>query len=399
MYLDKYLDNLIEKNGSDMFLRTGSSARYRVKGDVIALDDALVDQDEMENICREIMCERSSGAYYQGQRIEQLGEDVKEKIFLELFENREYEGAFFYREKYRFRVGIFFQRNTLALVIRKINLELSSFEELELPAEALRKLATERRGLILLTGITGSGKSTTIATLIEYINQNFYKHILSVEEPIEFTFTDKESLINQREVGKDVESYAEALKQFAMHSPDVIYIGQIRDEETMRAALTAAETGALVLSTIHSVNAPQTVERILNFFQPHEHEQVLKKLAVLLKGTISQRLLPRSDKDALIAAYEVMVLSPTISRLIRENNVWDISRYLEEGEFYGMCSFEQTFMRMIKEKKIAPQTAIDFSDKPEELELRIRQELDVFDSEEEKQSAADDGDEFKISRF
>lgn len=398
MYLDKYLDNLIDKNGSDMFLRTGSPARYRVKGDVIPLDDHAISQDEMENICREIICDRSSGSYYQGQRIDQLGEEVKEKMYLELFEEREYEGAFFYREKYRFRVGIFFQRNTLALVIRKINLELASFEDLELPAEVLRKLATERRGLILLTGITGSGKSTTIATLIEYINQHYYKHILSVEEPIEFTFTDKESLINQREVGKDVESYAEALKQFAMHSPDVIYIGQIRDEETMRAALTAAETGALVLSTIHSVNAPQTVERILNFFQPHEHEQVLKKLGVLLKGTISQRLIPRCDRDSLIAAYEVMVLSPTISRLIRENNVWDIGRYLEEGDIYGMCSFEQTFMRLIKEGKITPETAVSFSDKPEELELRIRQEMDVLDKKVETAPVAED-DDFKISRF
>lgn len=411
MVIQKYLEAMIDNNASDMFLRVNSPARYRVKGDVIKLNDDILDLKGMETICFEIMDEWLPPSENMHLTHAPLTDDDKQELFERLHELKNYEGAFFYRDNWRFRVGIFYQRNSLAMVIRKIDLRLKTFEELDLPADVLRNLAKEKRGLVLLTGITGSGKSTTIATLIEYINQHYHKHVLSIEEPIEFTFTDKKSIINQREVGKDVFSYPEALKQFAMLSPDVIYIGQIRDDETMRAALTAAETGALVLSTIHSVNAPQTVERILNFFAPHEHAQVLKQLGMLLKGVISMRLTPRADKSGVIPAYEVMVGSPTISRLIRENNIWDIGKYLEEGDIYGMVSFEQCFFRLIKDGIVSPEVAISFSDKPEELRLRIQQELDIFDipqtkkekvepeikSEDDNPSA--NSDDFQIGRF
>lgn len=387
MVLDKYLDQMIEQNASDMFMRVNSPVRYRLKGQVIKLDENKLTLEDIEAICFEMMDEWISPEKNVHLSTKPLTDEDKQEIFRRLHEMKNYEGGFFYRDSWRFRAGVFYQRNSLAIVIRKIDLRLKTFEDYDLPSEVLQKLAQEKRGLILLTGITGSGKSTTIAALIEYINERLNRHILSIEEPIEFTFTDKESIINQREIGKDVFSYSEALKQFAMLSPDVIYIGQIRDEDTMRAALTAAETGALVLSTIHSLNAPQTVERIMNFFPPHEHDQVRKQLSMLLKGVISMRLVSKADGSGVIPAYEVMTGCPTITRLIRENNIWDISRYIEEGDIYGMVSFEQTFMRLVKDNIIHPQTAIDFSDKPEELLLRMRQELEISEDVRVKDSA------------
>jgi twitching motility protein PilT len=226
--------------------------------------------------------------------------------------------------------------------------------------------------MVLLTGITGSGKSTTIAAMIEYINQSFGKHIITIEEPIEFTFEDKKSIINQREIGADVATYSDALWQFALHSPDVIFIGNIRDANTCYAALTAAETGVLVFSTLHTVNAASTVERIINFFPPHQHSLILNQLSFLLKGVVSMRLIPREDKSGLIPAYEIMVLSPSISRLIRENKLWEIPKYITTGDVYGMKSFHQCLLELVVARKISPENALQYADKREELELELR---------------------------
>ena len=351
MLIDKYLDKMVELRGSDLFLRVRSEPRLRAFGDIITIDDKAVTAEEMETIVKEI---------------------VGEERLDEFYAKKSYEGAFYFKENWRMRISIFFQRNSMALVIRSINLVLSTFEDLSLPSKVLKSLSLEKRGIILLTGTTGSGKSTAIASMIEYINQNCHKHVLSVEEPIEFTFKDKQSMINQREIGKDVDNYASALKQFTLHSPDVIFIGNIRDEETMRAAIDAGETGVLVFSTMHTVNAPQTVERMISFFPPYQHNQILMQLSQLLKGVVSLRLLPRKDKKGVIPAYEVMVLSPTISRLMRESQIWEIPHYIEEGDIYGMVSFEQTFLKLIKEDLVTPEVAIEFSDKKEELRLRIQ---------------------------
>ena len=350
MIIDKWLEKMIELGGSDLFLRAGSLPRMRLYGEIVNVGEDKISPLDMINIVKEIIPQGS---------------------FSELSAKKSYEGAFYFKENWRMRISIFYQRNSLALVIRAINLNIRSFEELNLPFKVLESLCQERRGLVLLTGTTGSGKSTAIASMIEYINRNFKRHILSIEEPIEFTFTDKNSIINQREIGKDVDSYTSALRQFALHSPDVIFIGNIRDEETMRAALDAAETGVLVFSTIHTVNASQTVERIISFFPPYQHSQVLMQLSQLLKGVVSLRLLPRRDNKGLIPAYEVMVLSPSISRLIRENKIWEIPAYIEQGEVYGMVSFEQMFLKLVKEEKVEKEVAISFSDKKEELRMKI----------------------------
>jgi twitching motility protein PilT len=301
-----------------------------------------------------------------------IDEIIQDRDRESLKTNRSAEFALWHRDNWRFRVGIFYQRDTLAMVVRKIDLRIPSFEELNLPAEVLKKFCVQRRGMILLTGITGSGKSTTIASMMEYINQNYERHLLTVEEPIEFTFTDKKSIINQRELGRDVQSYQDALRQFALHSPDVIYIGLIRDAETCHAALTAAETGVLLFSTMHTVNASATVERIINFFPPHQHHLVLNQLSTLLKGVVSQRLIPKADGSGLVPAYEVLTLSPSVSRLLRENKLWELPKYISSGDVYGMKSFHQCLMELIENNVITPEIALEYADKKEELEMELR---------------------------
>ncbi len=351
MSFKEILETMIEYNASDIFIRAGSPLRGRICTEVREIEDKVFSKEDVEAIISEMIDEHERET---------------------LRNSKSCEFATWYGKRWRFRVGIFYQRNTLSAVIRKIDLDIPTFRELNLPESVLERFCHERRGLILLTGITGSGKSTTIASMIEYINKNFGRHILTIEEPIEFTFFDKKSLINQREIGKDVASYEDALRQFALHSPDVIYIGNIRDYETCKAALTAAETGVLVFSTLHTVNASSTVERIVNFFPPHQHSLVLTQLSSLLKGVISQRLIPRVDTEGLIPAYEVMTLSPTISRLLRENKSWEIPKYIASGDIYGMKSFNQCLIELVEAKKISSESALENSDKKEELEMQLR---------------------------
>jgi twitching motility protein PilT len=218
----------------------------------------------------------------------------------------------------------------------------------------------------------GSGKSTTIASMIEYINQNSNRHILTIEEPVEHTFRDKKCIINQRELGPDVASYAMALRAFTLQNPDVIFIGNIRNHETMSAAITAAETGILVLSTLHTINAAQAVERAINLFPPHQHQEVRNQLSNLLKGIISLRLLPLKDGSGRIPAYEVMLLTPTISRLIREGKVWEIPQFISDGGIFGMQSFDQSLVKLVADGKVSEEDAAQFADNREEFMLALK---------------------------
>jgi len=351
MNFKEILDVMIEKDASDIFIRYNSSLKGRIYSQVKEIDKHVFTSPSIEDIVDSIATDQQ-----------------KERLKA----NKACEFSYWYKDHWRFRVGVFYQRNTLALVVRKIDLRIPSFEKLNLPVKVLENLCTEKRGLVLLTGITGSGKSTTIASIIDYINNNFGRHIFTVEEPIEFTFTDKKSVINQREIGVDVDSYDDALRQFALHSPDVIYIGNIRDVTTCYAALTAAQTGVLVLSTIHTINATSTIERVINFFPPHQHVFIRHQLASLLKGVFSQRLLPRLDSPGLIPAYESMMLSPSISRLIREDKLWEIPKYITSGDVYGMKSFKQCLLDLVGSKLISPETALEYADKKEELEMELR---------------------------
>lgn len=351
MSFNQILETMIEKDISDCFIRANSPFKGRICGEVKIIKQDLFKVEEITKIVEEVT-------------------DDKERENLNLKKSCEF--ALWYKDRWRFRIGIFYQRNTPSIVIRKIDLRIPTFGDLNLPSQVLEMFCKERRGLILLSGITGSGKSTTIASMIEYINTNYGKHILTIEEPIEFIFVDKKSIINQREIGRDVASYADALRQFAVHSPDVIYIGNMRDTDTCHAALTAAETGVLVFSTLHTVNAASTIERIINFFPPHQHHLILSQLSLLLKGVLSLRLLPRLDEEGLIPAYEIMTLSPSISRLIRENKIWEIPKYIASGDVYKMKSFKQCLIELVESKKVSPQVALEYADKKEELEMELR---------------------------
>jgi len=352
MTVKKFLKTLVDADASDLFLRAGGIPRLRVNGKVIVLDGPELTVEDVMQMAEEL-------TNIKQREIFKNNLDVDFAIFLEEF-------------KRRFRVSLFMQRNWPSVVIRNVRSSTQTFEDLNLPAGVLKKLALERSGLILLTGSMGSGKSTTIASMIEHINLNASKHILTIEEPIEFTFDDKKSIINQRELGIDVSSYNAALRAFTLQSPDVIYIANIRDAETMSAAMTAAETGVLVLSTLHTVNAPKTVERIVNFFPPHEHQEIKNRLSSLLKGVISLRLVPRKGGAGRIPAYETMLLTPTISRLIREGKVWEIAQYIDDGAIFGMQSFNQSLARLVRDGLISEGDAIGFADSKEEFDLVLK---------------------------
>jgi len=352
MEIKQYLKLMIDKDASDMFYRAGSNVRLRIDGKVIPVDERIINLDEVNKSVKDLTSNELRDFF-------QKNLDVDFGVYIPELDHR-------------FRISIFMQRNWPSLVIRNIRSEVQSFEELNLPGEVLKKLSTETRGLVLLTGSAGSGKSTTIASMVEYINNNSHKHILTVEEPIEFTFKDKNSIVNQRELGRDVSTYSLALRAFTLQSPDVIFIGNIRDYDTMSAALTAAETGVLVLSTLHTVNAAQSVERIINFFPPHQHQEIRTQLSFLLKGVISLRLLPSKDKSGRVPAYENMLLTPTISRLIREGKVWEMAQFIEEGSIFGMQSFNQSLVKLVREGKVTEEDAAGFSDNRDEFILALR---------------------------
>jgi len=352
MDIKSYFKMMVEKNASDMFYRTGSNVRMRIDGKVVSVDSKIVSLDEVNAAVKELTSNELKDFF-------QRHLDVDFGIYLPEI-------------GHRFRISIFMQRNWPALVIRNIRSDIQTFEELHLPVEVLQKLAMETRGLVLLTGSAGSGKSTTIASVVSYINEHAHKHVLTVEEPIEFTFKDKSSIVNQRELGLDVSSYAVALRAFTLQSPDVIYIGNIRDYETMSAALTAAEMGVLVLSTMHTVNASQTVERIVNFFPPHQHQQTRTQLSSLLKGVISLRLVPLKEGPGRVPAYETMLLTSTISRLIREGKTWEIPQFIEDGTVFGMQSFNQSLVRLVREGKVSEEEAARVADNRDEFLLALR---------------------------
>lgn len=352
MRIRDILQAACEKDASDLFLKVDNVPYLRVYGELQPLNDfAALTQQDLERIVADI------------------SDDAHKKMLKNVLDT---DYAMDSGDLDRFRVSIFMQRGVPSIVMRRIKKAVADFKSLNLPEQVLSNLCQEKRGLVLLTGPAGHGKSTAIASMIEYMNTTQARHILTVEDPIEFTFKDKKSVINQRELSLDVSSYPVALKQVTLQSPDVIFIGTIRDHDTMSAALNAAEMGILVLSTIHTVNAAQTAQRIMNFFPPHQHAEIRMQLSFLLKGVVSLRLVPRSDGRGRIPAFETMVLTPTISRLLREGGFADIPRFLEEGSLFGMESFKQSLASLVGSGKVSPEEAYKYADSKEELELEIK---------------------------
>ena len=273
----------------------------------------------------------------------------------------------------RFRVNAFRQRGNVSIVCRAIPLQVRTLDDLGLP-EVMRKLADEQRGIVLLTGTTGSGKSTTLAAMIDRINSSKSRHIVTLEDPIEYLHRDKLSIINQREVGQDTESFARAMRRVLRQDPDVILIGEMRDEETVRTALSAAETGHLVLSTLHTLDATETVNRIIDFFPPHLQQQARVMLAATLRGVVGQRLMPRKG-GGRVAVCEVLVVTGRVQDLIlNPNETGRITEVIAEGEYYGMQTFDQALLKHVLAGTVDEADAMDVASSPHDFKLMLEAE-------------------------
>jgi twitching motility protein PilT len=299
----------------------------------------------------------------------------------------------------RFRCNIFIQRGTVGLVFRVIPMRIPTIEELLLP-DILKKISMESRGLILVTGTTGSGKSTTLAAMIDHINMSKTDHIMTIEDPIEYLHRDKRSIINQREVGSDTESFSKAMRAAMRQDPDVILVGEMRDFETIQTALTAAETGHLVLSTLHTSDAAETVNRVISVFPPYQHKQVRIQLASVLKGIISMRLVPKSDGKGRVPAVEVLIATATIKDCILDaDKTKSINDAIAQGTLhYGMQTFDQSLFNLFKSGLISYEEALRRATNPDDFALKVKGIQSTSDIVREDQEQPDRS-EMKIDRF
>jgi twitching motility protein PilT len=336
---------------SDIFLKVGSPPMMRLNSVVIPLDSYP-----------ELKSQDTEALAYGIMTHEQIGR----------FERRhELDLAFTIDDLARFRANVYYQRGTIGMVLRIVPLEILGLNQLGLP-EGIKSLAEQRQGLVLVTGPTGCGKSTTLAALIDIINFTRKCNIITVEDPIEFIHKDKQSIVSQREIGIDTDSFTDALKYAVRQSPDVILIGEMRDVETMNVALAASETGHLVLSTVHTCSAAETLDRIMNMFPPHDKLMVCTRLAVSLKGVVSQKLIPRIDKVGRIAAVEVMIANPTVSKLLEEGRSSQIYQAISEGEYWGMQTMNQCLDRYYKAGIISEEEALSSAGNYTELKQMLR---------------------------
>ncbi len=349
MDIGYFLKLMTEKNASDMFLTTGAPVNIKVEGKLYPLGNTGLPPGMVKKIAYSLMDE---------------GDVPRFEKHLEL------NMAIAVKDAGRFRINVFKQRGEVGMVIRAIKSEIPGFEALKLPP-VLRDLVMEQRGLILMVGATGSGKSSSLAAMLDYRNVNASGHILTIEDPIEFLHKHKKSIVNQREVGLDTHTYSEALKNAMREAPDVIMIGEIRDTETMESAIAFSETGHLCLSTLHSNNADQTMERILNFFPEPAHKNVLMNLSLNLRAIVSQRLVIGKDGRRL-PAVEVLLNTPFIRDLIRRGNIHELKEAMERSLSEGMQTFDQSLFLLYREGRIELEEALKKADSRDGLALKIR---------------------------
>lgn len=371
MNLTPYLKLMADKGASDLFFTTAAPVSMKIEGDTKPVGKTPLEPGLVKQIAHSIMSK---------DQIEEFERELEMNLGLTV------------KDVGRFRVNIYMQRGEVSMVIRYIKAIIPSLDELNLP-DKLKELIALKKGLILVVGSTGSGKSTTLAAMLDHRNKAQGGHILTIEDPIEFTFHHAKSIVGQREVGLDTLSYANALKEAMREAPDVIMIGEARDKTTMEAALSYADTGHLCLTTLHSVNANQTLDRILSFYATDAHNQVLMDLSLNLRAIVSQRLVQaRSGKR--VAAIEILINTPYISELIRKGQFGDIKEVMEKGASEGMQTFDQSLYELFKAGKIDIKTALSNADSRSNLEWRINFGGGGKDIEKGKKRLEDDALQF-----
>jgi twitching motility protein PilT len=345
----QFLYKMIDMGGSDLHLKAGGTIRARIRGEIQPLSEAKITKEVALALCKELFPER----------------------FGEFLKTKEMDFNFKLDEQFRFRGNAFFQMEGAAIVMRVIPVEIPSLAKLNMP-DILYRLSNTERGMVLVTGVTGSGKSTTLAAMINEINQTRSKHIITVEDPIEFVHKENRCIINQRSVGQDTLSFANALKGALREDPDIILIGEMRDIETVEIALHAAETGHLVFSTLHTLDAKETVNRIIGMFPTEEQNRIRLTLASILEGVISQRLVKTTDGKRA-AAMEILARTPRIAELIKENRDDEIKDALEEGhKIYGTQSFDLSLVNLVMDGRITEEVALENASSPDDLALKIK---------------------------
>ena len=350
--LNKYLTALINKGGSDLHIKSGNGIRARIQGVLYKMESPRLTRESVINLLKELLRSR----------------------FEEFVKNKNIDFSYKLNENYRFRANAFFQIDGPSIVFRVIPIKIPTIEDLGLPS-IIKKIANEtERGLVLVTGVTGSGKSTTLAAMIDEINHKKSKHIITIEDPVEFVHKDDKCLINQRNLGEDTLSFASALRAALREDPDIILVGEMRDRETMEIALHAAETGHLVFSTLHTLDSKETLNRVVGVFPPDEQNRVRLVLGSVLEGIISQRLVPTVDGKR-IAAMEIMIKTPRIKELILKNRDTEIKDAIEEGnKIYGTQSFDQHLVDLVLSGKVSEDVAKEYASSRDDFVLRLKKE-------------------------
>ena len=346
--LDRLLDIMVDQGGSDLHLKTNAKARSRINGDITVIDDEVLGKHFFEE---------SMDLILNGKQKKSLEED------------KELDGYYVSGSGVRFRFNIFFHLNGYAFVFRIIPADILTVDELNLP-QSVHRFSDFERGLILVTGTTGSGKSTTLAAIIDAINTKKKKHIITIEDPVEFVHPDKNCIIEQRNVGEHTHSFRNALKSALREDPDIILVGEMRDATTVEIALHAANSGHLVLSTLHTLDAKETIDRIIGIFPPHEQNRIRMTLASVIKGILSQRLIKKTG-GGRNAAVEILISTDRIRQMIMEKRDSEITDAVEEGSIYGMQSFDQALFKLYKQGLASLEDILTASTKPDDLKLMI----------------------------
>ncbi len=349
LHIDRLLETCIKRGASDLHLHVGRPPTLRLHGRLRPLETKVLEPEDTVSLMKSITPERA-----QQELQEEGGTDF----------------GFAFGDAGRFRVSVFYQRGNVSLALRLIPSRLFTFEEIGLP-QICKSLCRRPRGIFLVTGPTGSGKTTTLATMVDYVNTNFERHIITIEDPIEYYHSHKKSMLSQREVGVDVPSFAEALRRSLRMDPDVILVGELRDLETIEAALRAAETGHLVFGTLHTTSAQGTVTRIVDQFPVDQQNQIRVQLAGTLIAVLCQALMPRIDIRGRVAAFEFLVVTSAIANLVRENKVYRIPSSIQTGKKFGMQLLDEHLFKLFAEGKIEPEGAIELAQSPATLKDKI----------------------------